>query len=59
MERAISINVKPRARCTAGNYSFHRKSQQRGNAEIRMMNDQARMTKKRAGDRRLPLDFVI
>ena len=28
MARAISINVKPRARCTAGNYSFHRKSQQ-------------------------------
>jgi hypothetical protein len=28
MARAISINVKPRARCTAGNYSLHRKSQQ-------------------------------
>src|SRR5438874_7521763 len=28
MARAISINVKPRARCTAGNYSFHCKSQQ-------------------------------
>ena len=29
MARAISINVKPRARCTTENYSFHRKSQQR------------------------------
>ena len=29
MARANSINVKPRARCTAENYSFRRKSQQR------------------------------
>src|SRR6266480_5078557 len=32
IDRAISISVKPRARCTAGNYSFRRKSQQRPRA---------------------------